>query len=108
MLHGTLANIHDISCVVYRGLLFHPYVFRLIMNYPFDICSILRINPNIPNNLRTFRGVTNSNAIGTPIDPRAIREAEGTVAYLSGVRSVSEYVHSFMSSTNILLSEPPR
>jgi hypothetical protein len=61
------------------------------MNYPYSICSVAQIHPvfaNDPNirNVLLFQGVYASNAIGTPIDPLAVDDAERTVQVLSGTK----------------------
>jgi hypothetical protein len=73
--------------------------------YPYTIQSIGQIHPHLVN-IQGLQGVNASNAIGTPIDPLAVIDAENTVAFLSAVKSKCFLFSTFI--TNILLSDTPR
>jgi len=64
------------------------------MNYPYNVPSITHIHPTLANDpsiqALQVQGIHASNAIGTPVNPQAVIDAEGTVDFLSA--SQSEYI----------------
>jgi hypothetical protein len=62
------------------------------MNYPSDIHSIAHMHPALANNphfinVPNFQGIHSSKAVGNPLDPSAVREAEETAQILSTSQS---------------------
>jgi hypothetical protein len=70
----------------------YSFVPYSVMNYPYSIPSVTQIHPDLANdpnvvNVQAFQGVHTSNLIGTPINPLAVIDAEGTVEFLLGAKS---------------------
>ncbi|KAF8231427.1 hypothetical protein L208DRAFT_1398885, partial [Tricholoma matsutake] len=62
-----------------------------IINYPSNVPSVTQIHPAIANNpnilnVQAFQGVHASKAIGTPVDPLAVIDVEGTIEVLSAFK----------------------